>query len=169
MDKKLWVLLVILFAALFGIIIGLNFTWSRFSLGSGAMITIALVIVLVIILLWQVNPLKRRSEDKTETVGIDTEASIDSRICEKTTSFIGIPFILVFGGVWGKYESIFSVDHEGTNVVVTYPGICLVSKHDNLRIIGRWYNGNKVGIENNVIIASRVENMNSGIIFNTEK
>lgn len=169
MDKKLWFVLVILFVAAFGIIIGLNFTWGMFSLGSGAMITIALIIAFIIILLWPVNPLKRMSEDKTETVGVDTEATIDSRICEKTTSFIGIPFFLVFGGAWGKYESIFSVDHEGTNVVVTYPGICLVSKYDKLRIIGRWYNGNKIGIENNVMIASRVENMNSGIVFNTEK
>ncbi len=151
------------------VIMGLNLSVDMFSLGSGAMITMALVIVLIIILLWPVNPLKRRSEDKTETVGIDTEATIDSRICEKTTSFIGIPFFLVFGGVWGKYESIFSVEHDGENVVVTYPGICLVSKNDKLRIIGKLYNGNKVRTENNVIIASRVENMSSGIVFNTGK
>ena len=168
MDKKLLIVLVMVFLVGF-VIMGLNLTVDMFSLGSGAIITIVLVIVLIIILLWPVNPLKRRSEDKTETVGIDTEATIDSRICEKTTSFIGIPFFLVFGGVWGKYESIFSVEHDGENVVVTYPGICLVSKNDKLRIIGKLYNGNKVRTENNVIIASRVENMSSGIVFNTGK
>jgi hypothetical protein len=168
MDKKLLIVVVMVFLVGF-VIMGLNLTVNMFSLGSGAMITIVLVIVLIIILLWPVNPLKRRSEDKTETVGIDTEATIDSRICEKTTSFIGIPFFLVFGGVWGKYESIFSVEHEGENVVVTHPGICLVSKNDKLRIIGKLYNGNKVRTENNVIIASRVENMSSGIVFNTGK
>ena len=168
MDKKLLIVLVMVFLVGF-VIMGLNLTVDMLSLGSGAMITMALVIVLIIILLWPVNPLKRRSEDKTETVGIDTEATIDSRICEKTTSFIGIPFFLVFGGVWGKYESIFSVEHDGENVVVTYPGICLVSKNDKLRIIGKLYNGNKVRTENNVIIASRVENMSSGIVFNTGK
>ena len=168
MDKKLLIVVVMVFLVGF-VIMGLNLTVNMFSLGSGAMTTIVLVIVLIIILLWPVNPLKRRSEDKTETVGIDTEATIDSRICEKTTSFIGIPFFLVFGGVWGKYESIFSVEHEGENVVVTHPGICLVSKNDKLRIIGKLYNGNKVRTENNVIIASRVENMSSGIVFNTGK
>lgn len=168
MDKKLLIVLVMVFLVGF-IIMGLNLTVDMFSLGSGAMITIVLGIVLIIILLWPVNPLKRRSEDKTETIRVDTEATIDSRICEKTTSFIGIPFFLVFGGVWGKYESIFSVEHDGENVVVTYPGICLVSKNDKLRIIGKLYNGNKVRTENNVIIASRVENMSSGIVFNTGK
>lgn len=168
MDKKLLIVLLMVFLVGF-VIMGLNLTVDMLSLGSGAMITMALVIVLIIILLWPVNPLKRKSEDKTETVGIDTEATIDSRICEKTTSFIGIPFFLVFGGVWGKYESIFSVEHDGENVVVTYPGICLVSKNDKLRIIGKLYNGNKVRTENNVIIASRVENMSSGIVFNTGK
>jgi len=168
MNKKLLIVLVMVFLVGF-VIMGLNLTVDMFSWGAGAMITLALVIVLIIILLWPVNPLKRRSEDKTETVGIDTEATIDSRICEKTTSFIGIPFFLVFGGVWGKYESIFSVEHEGENVVVTHPGICLVSKNDKLRIIGKLYNGNKVRTENNVIISSRVENMSSGILFNTGK
>jgi len=167
MDKKLLIVLVMVFLVGF-VIMGLNLTVDMLSLGSGAMITMALVIVLIIILLWPVNPFGRNSEDETETIRVDTEATIDSRICEKTTSFIGIPFFLVFGGVWGKYESIFSVEHGG-NVVVTYPGICLVSKNDKLRIIGKLYNGNKVRTENNVIIASRVENMSSGIVFNTGK
>lgn len=168
MDKKLLIVLLMVFLAGF-VIMGLNLTVNMFSWGAGAMITLALIIAFIIVLLWPVDPLKRRSEDKTETVSIDTEATIDSRICEKTTSFIGIPFFLVFGGVWGKYESFFSVEHDGENVVVTYPGICLVSKNDKLRIIGKLYNGNKVRTENNVIIATRVENMSSGIVFNTGK
>lgn len=168
MDKKLLIVLVMVFLVGF-VIMGLNLTVDMFSWGAGAMITLALIIVLIIVLLWPINPLGRNSEAETETVSIDTEETIDSRICEKTTSFIGIPFFLVFGGVWGKYESIFSVEHDGENVVVTYPGICLVSKNDKLRIIGKLYNGNKVRTENNVIIASRVENMSSGIVFNTGK
>jgi cbb3-type cytochrome oxidase subunit 3 len=168
MDKKLLIVLLMVFLVGF-VIMGLNLTVDMFSWGAGAMITLALIIVLIIVLLWLINPFGRNSEGETETIRVDTDATIDSRICEKTTSFIGIPFFLVFGSVWGKYESIFSVEHEGKNVVVTYPGICLVSKNDKLRIIGKLYNGNKVRTENNVIIASRVENMSSGIVFNTGK
>ena len=117
----------------------------------------------IIILLWPANPLKRNSE--TETIGVDTEATTDSRICEKITGFLGVPLILVFGGVWRKYESIFSVKYAGKNIVVLYQGVCLVSKNDKLRITGAWYAGKTVGVEKNVVIASRVENISSGIVF----
>ncbi len=100
---------------------------------------------------------------------VESEALTDSRICEKMTSFIGVPFILVFGGLWGKYESIFSIKHDGGAVVVLYSGMCLVSKNDKLRIVGKWYRGNKVGIEGNFVIASRVENISSGIVFDAGK
>lgn len=166
MDKKLLIVLVMVFLAGFVIMV-LNLTVDMFS--GNDIITIVLIIVLIIMLLWLVNPLKRNLEDKTETIEIDTEATTDSRICEKTTSFIGIYFFLVFGGIWGKNESFFSVEHDGINVVVMYPGICLVSKYDKLKIAGKLYNGKKVKIEGNVVIASQVENISSGIVFNTGK
>ncbi|MDW7775819.1 MAG: hypothetical protein SCH39_05690 [Methanosarcinales archaeon] len=168
MDAKLWVLLVIGFSATL-VILGLNFTVDMISLGSGALITLVPVIAFIIILLWPANPLKKDSTNNTEETGVDTEATTDSRICEKTTSFIGVPFFLVFGGVWGKYESIFSVKHEGANIMVICPGICLVSKNDTLKILGKWYNGKKVGIEGNIVMARRIENLSSGMVFNTEK
>src|SRR5665648_820 len=132
-------------------------------------ITLALIVVLIIIILLPVNPVKRSSEDKTKTIGVDAEATTDSRICEKITGFMGVPIILVFGGVWSKYESIFSVEYGGENIVVLYQGVCLVSKNDKLRITGEWHKGKKIGIEKNVVIASRVENMSSGIVFDTSK
>ncbi len=46
-------------------------------------------------------------------------------------------------------------------------GLCIVSKNDKFRIIGKWYNGNKVGMEDDFIIASRIENISSGIVFDT--
>ncbi len=164
LDKKLLIVLVIVFAA--GIFIsGFNLPADAFS-GTLA-ITLVLIIAFIIILLWPANPLKKISE--TETIGVDTEATTDSRICEKITWFMGIPLIFVFGGVWRKYESIFSVKYGGENIVVLYQGICLVSKNDKLRITGAWYAGKTVGVEKNVVVASRIENISSGIVFDDGK
>ena len=54
-------------------------------------------------------------------------------------------------------------------MVVLYYGMCIVSKNDKLRIIGKWYNGIKVGMEGNFVIASRIENISSGIVFDAGK
>ena len=164
MDKKLLIILIMVFVVGF-IIDGFYLPPDAFS--GTFTITLVLIIVFIIILLWPANPLKRNSE--TETIGVDTEALTDSRISKTMTSFIGIPFFIVFGGLWGKYESVFSVRHGGGAVVVLYNGMCIVSKNDKLRIIGKWYNGKKVGIKGNFVIASRVENISSGIVFDTGK
>jgi len=47
--------------------------------------------------------------------------------------------------------------------------MCLVSKNDELRIVGKWYHGKKVGIEGNFVVASRVENVSSNLVFDTGK
>ena len=100
-----------------------------------------------------------------EMIEIESEVLTDSRTYEKMTSFFGIPFIVVFGWVWGKYESIFSIEYEGQAVVVKYPGICLVSKNDTLQITGKWYSGKKSKIKDDIIIANRIENKSDGLIF----
>ncbi len=48
-----------------------------------------------------------------EIMEIVSKVLADSRIYERMTSFLGIPIIIVFGWVWGKYESIFSIEYEG--------------------------------------------------------
>jgi hypothetical protein len=53
-------------------------------------------------------------------------------------------------------------------VVVLYHGLCLVSAGDKLLIRGKWYQGKKLGIQGNVVVADRVENLNSGIVFGKE-
>jgi len=104
-----------------------------------------------------------------EIIENESEVLTDSRIYEKMTSFFGIPLIIVFGWVWGKYESIFSIEYEGRAVVVKYPGICLVSKNDTLQITGKWYSGKKYKIMDDIIIANRIENKSAGLIFDVEK
>ena len=111
-------------------------------------------------------PIGQRSLSRNEDSEIvESEVLTDSRISKTMTSFIGIPFFIVFGGLWGKYESMFSIRHGENAVVVLYYGMCIVSKNDKLRVIGKWYNGKKVGIEGNFVIASRIENISSGIVF----
>jgi len=54
MDKKLLIVLLMVFLAGF-VIMELNLTVNMFSWGAGAMITLALIIVLIIVLLWLVK------------------------------------------------------------------------------------------------------------------
>jgi len=100
-----------------------------------------------------------------EEFGIEVRAVVNSRIYERPSFFLGIPFIVVFGGIESKYESIFSIEYAGKNVVVLYHGLCLISAEDRLLIRGKWYRGKKLGIQGNVVIAERVENLSSGIVF----
>ena len=80
----------------------------------------------------------------TEEFGDEVKACVDSRIYERPYFFLGVPFIIVFGGIGSKYESIFSIEYEGKIVVVLYHGFCLVSAGDRLRIHGNWYRGKKL-------------------------
>ena len=106
-------------------------------------------------------------EMKKETgeVGVETKATVDSRIYERPSFFLGAPFIIVFGGIGSKYESVFSVEYEGKAVVILYHGLSLVSAGDKLLIRGKWYQGKKIGIQGNVVVADRVENLSSGLVF----
>jgi hypothetical protein len=106
---------------------------------------------------------KRNKDD--EEFGTEARAAVDSRIYERPSFFLGAPFIFVFGGIGSKYESVFSIEHEGKTLVVLYHGLCLVSAEDRLRIQGKWYRGKKLGIQGNVVVAERVENVSSGVVF----
>jgi hypothetical protein len=52
--------------------------------------------------------------------------------------------------------------------LVMYHGLCIVSKYDKLNVKGKWYWEKKLGIEGNVVVADRIENMTSGLIFSKE-
>jgi len=75
-------------------------------------------------------------ENEEDEFGNEVIAAVDSRIYERPSSFIGLPFIIVFGGIWSKYESVFSIEQEGKAVVVLYHGLCIVSTGDRLLIRG---------------------------------
>lgn len=116
---------------------------------------------------------KTKNEDEipkkeTEEFGAEVTASIDSRTYEHSSFFLGIPFIIFFGGIRSEYESVFSIEYEGKTVVVLYHGLCLVSAADRLFIHGKWDKGKKLRIQGNVVIADRVENLSSGLIFSRE-
>lgn len=141
-------------------------------LGLAGVTSIFVIFVLLI------DPLdsKARSEEakkedrnkEPEISGVETRAVVDSRIYERRYLFLGVPFIIVFGGIGSKYESIFSIEYEGKITVVLYHGLCLVSAGDRLRIHGNWYRGKKLGIQGNVVVAHRVENLSSGLVFSRE-
>jgi hypothetical protein len=114
--------------------------------------------------------LKTKNEEEkvkkeNEEFGVEAKATVDSRIYERPSFFLGIPFIIVFGGIGSKYESVFSVEHEGKTVVILFHGLCLVSAEDRLLIRGKWYQGKRLGVQGNVVIADRVKNLSSGLIF----
>ena len=104
-------------------------------------------------------------KEETGKFGVEAKASVDSRIYKRPSFFLGAPFIIVFGGIGSKYESVFSVEYEGKAVVVLYHGLSLVSAGDRLLIRGKWYQGKKLGIQGNVVVADRVENLSSGLVF----
>jgi hypothetical protein len=111
---------------------------------------------------------KDEKENKKEETGefeVEVTASIDSRTYEHSSFFLGIPLIIILGGIRSSYESVFSIEYKGKNVVVLYNGICLVSAADRLFIHGKWDKGKKLGIQGNVVIAYRIENLSSGLVF----
>lgn len=102
---------------------------------------------------------------ENEEFGVEAKATVDSRIYERPSFFLGAYFIFAFGGIGSKYESVFSVEYEGKAIVVLYHGLCIISAEDRLLIHGKWYHGKKLGIQGNVVVADRVENLSSGIVF----
>lgn len=103
-----------------------------------------------------------------ESEGVESEALSDSKVYERPSFFFGMPFGFVLGGVFSRYESLFSMEYDGGSAVVLYRGVCLVSKGDRLCITRKWYSGKKVGVRGNVIVADRVENLGSGLVFSKE-
>ena len=101
--------------------------------------------------------------DEEET--IEAYAVTDSDIVNRVTSFLGIPFIIVFGWLNNKYVSIFSVDHNEHRLVVLYSGICPVLRNDKLRITGRMEYGGKVGVYGMLMKAYNIENLSTGDIY----
>jgi hypothetical protein len=80
-----------------------------------------------------------------------------------------VPFIIIaLGGIFSKYESMFSIAYESGTTLVLYHGVCFVSKDDKLSIRGKWYRGKKLGIQGNVVVADRVEDLSSGVVFSRE-
>lgn len=108
---------------------------------------------------------KEKKKEETGEFGVEVTASIDSRTYEHSSFFLGIPLIIILGGIRSSYESVFSIEYKGKNVVVLYNGICLVSAADRLFIHGKWDKGKKLGIQGNVVIADRIENLSSGLVF----
>jgi hypothetical protein len=108
---------------------------------------------------------EERTKNETEEFGVEAKAAVDSRINERPSFFLGALFIIVFGGIGSKYESVFSIEYEGKTIVVLYHGFCLVSAGDRLLIHGKWYKRKKLGIQGNVVVADRVENLSSELVF----
>ena len=106
--------------------------------------------------------------EEVESEGVESEALSDSKVYERPSFFFGIPFGFVLGGIFNRYESLFSMEYDGGSAVVLYHGVCMVSKGDRLSITGKWYPGKKIGVRGNVIVADRVENLSSGLIFSKE-
>ncbi|AKB83935.1 hypothetical protein MSBR3_3357 [Methanosarcina barkeri 3] len=106
-----------------------------------------------------------KTKNENEEFGVEAKAAVDSRTYERPSFFIGVPIGIVFGGIGSKYESVFSIEYEGKTVVVLYHGLCLISAGDRLLIHGKWYKGKKLGIQGNVVIADRIEDLSSGIVF----
>jgi len=43
--------------------------------------------------------------------------------------------------------------------------MCLISKNDTLGITGKWSSGTRYKMKDNIIIASCIENISSGLMF----
>jgi hypothetical protein len=103
----------------------------------------------------------RMGEEKT----IEAYVVTDSNIVNRLTSFLGIPFIIVFGWLTNKYVSVFSVEHNDHRLVVLYSGICPVIKNDRLRITGKMSHGGKIGVYGMIMTAYNIENLDTGDIY----
>lgn len=140
-----------------------QFLWG--IIAAGMIILIAGILLFLPLITDPLN-LSGRGNENSESFGVESICLDDSRVYERPFFFIGVPFIIIaFGGIFSKYESIFSIVHESGTTLVLYHGICLVSKDDKLSIMGKWYRGKKLGIQGNIVVAERVENLSSGIVF----
>ena len=140
-----------------------QFLWG--IIAAGMIILIAGMLLFLPLITNPLNSSYHRGNEKSESFGVESTCLGDSRVYERPFFFIGVPFILTLGGIFSKYESIFSIAYEGGTTLVLYHGICFVSKDDKLSIRGKWYRGKKLGVQGNIVVADRVENVSSGIAF----
>ncbi|WP_340818674.1 hypothetical protein [Methanolobus sp. WCC4] len=96
---------------------------------------------------------------------IEAHAVTDANITYRQRYFWGIPIFIVIGWIKTKYVSIFSVEHEGHRLVVLYDGICPVARDDRLHITGIMDHGGNAGICGMVMVAYRIENMDTGDVY----
>jgi len=135
-------------------------------IAAGMIILIAGMLLFLPIIADPLSSSYYRGNEKSESFGVESTCLGDSRVYERPFFFIGVPLIMIaFGGVFSKYESIFSIAYESGTTLVLYHGLCFVSKDDKLSIRGKWYRGKKLGIQGNIVVADRVENLSSGIVF----
>ena len=134
----------------------------------GMIILIAGMLLFLPLITDPLNSSGYRGNKKSESFGVESTCLGDSIVYERPFFFIGLPFIITFGGLFSKYESIFSIAYENRTTLVLYHGVCFVSKDDKLSIRGKWYRGKKLGIQGNVVIADRIENLSSGLVFSRD-
>lgn len=135
-------------------------------IAAGMVILIAGVLLFLPLITDPLNSSGYRGNEKSEFFGVESTCLGDSIVYERPFFFIGVPFIIIaLGGIFSKYESIFSIAYESGATLVLYHGVCFVSKDDKLRIRGKWYRGKKLGIQGNVVVADRIENLSSGLVF----
>jgi len=140
-----------------------QFLWG--IIAAGMIILIAGLLLFLPLITDPLSSSYHRGNENSESFGVESTCLGDSRVYERPFFFIGVPFILTLGGIFSKYESIFSIAYESGTTLVLYHGICIVSKDDRLSIRGKWYSGKKLGVQGNIVVADRVENVSSGIVF----
>ncbi|WP_052722997.1 hypothetical protein [Methanosarcina lacustris] len=170
MNKKSGIF--ILTASTVGILIIITLVYSYFMaqllwgiIAAVMILSIALVLFLFLLPADSTSRLDNSDGGDVEISEPECEALADSRVYEKPGLFFGVPLFIVIGRVSGIHESVFSIAYGGGKTVVLYRGICLVSKGDRLKITGKWRGGKQFGIQGNVVVADRVENVSSGIVF----
>jgi hypothetical protein len=134
----------------------------------GMIILIAGILFFLPLITDPLNSSGYRGSEKSESFGVESTCLGDPIVYERPFFFIGVPFIIILGGIFSKHESVFSIAYESGTTLVLYHGVCFVSKDDKLRIRGKWYRGKKLGIQGNVVVADRIENLSSGLVFSRE-
>jgi hypothetical protein len=138
-------------------------------IAAGMIILIAGMLLFLPLITDILNSSGYRGNEKPESFGVESTCLGNSIVYERPFFFIGVPFIIVaLGGIFSKYESMFSIAYESGTTLVLYHGVCFVSKDDKLSIRGKWYRGRKLGIQGNVVVADRIENLSSGLVFSRE-
>ena len=138
-------------------------------IAAGMILLIAGMLLFLPLITDTLNSSGYRGNKKSESFGVESTCLGDSIVYERPFFFIGLPFIIIaLGGIFSKYESIFSIAYKNGTTLVLYHGVCFVSKDDKLSIRGKWYRGKKLGIQGNVVVADRIENLSSGLVFSRD-